>query len=591
MSLKNPKDRVRSGGTLDVRDVFATLPGRRRPKDRRRRNSIPVLVICAIVAVLVAVDYWTHYGRIYPGVEIENVSLGGQTPEEARATVEERTRGTLDEIRFTGGPEEFSLSADRLGVDLDVWETVDRAYAVGREGGILERIGDRLEASWSTVSIPAAADYDRRVARAELERLAARANQKPQDAYVNISGTRVDAVESREGYAIDVEATEANLDRALQSMSGEAEVVGGTLEPEVLPPAAEEAAEQAKEAISEPVVLTYEDEDWRLSPTEIGQTLSFTPEGGELRIGLDRERLRDALSDVYDDIEVKPVEAGFEFAGNGVVVTKSQTGKEIEEEKLLGAIEAGLFEGVRAYDVPVAITEPKLTTAEAEKLKPTELIGSYRTNYTLSSDKSPERVDNLRIASNAINGTFLAPGEVFSANEILSPLEYNETKVIILGKEEKADGGGLCQVSSTLYMAANYAGLEIVERNAHDAQLPYIRPGLDATVWFGSLDMKFKNTTDGYLLIREMVGNDGFIYAEIWGQPTGKTVEMDSEPEYVGPDYSKWVTHQKVTDENGKVVFDDVLRKDTYKPLVDDKGKTLRPDSEEVTQMVMPVNY
>jgi vancomycin resistance protein YoaR len=196
-------------------------------------------------------------------------------------------------------------------------------------------------------------------------------------------------------------------------------------------------------------------------------------------------------------------------------------------------------------------------------------------------------VENLRIASNAISGTFLAPGEVFSANEILSPLEYNETKVIILGKEEKADGGGLCQVSSTLYMAATYAGLEIVERHPHHAQLPYIRPGLDATVWFGSLDMKFKNDTDGYLLIREYVAEDGFIYAEIWGRPTGKEVEMDSEPEYVGPDYSEWVTYQKVK-ENGKVVFDDVLRKDTYKPLVDEKGKTIRPDSEEV--IIAPVN-
>ena len=550
-----------------------------------------MLVICAIVAVLVAADYWTHYGRIYPGVEIENVSLGGQTPEEARATVEERARGTLEEVRFTGGPEEFSLSADRLDLGFDVRETADRAYAVGREGGILKRLGDRMTASWSTVNIPAVADYDRQVARTEIENLARRANEEPQDAYVSISGTQVGTVESREGHAIDVEATQANLERALQSMSGEVEVVGGTQEPAVLTPAAEEAAEETREAISEPVTLTYGNEDWRLSPTEIGQTLSFTPEDGELRLGLDRQRLRNALSDVYDDIEAEPVEAGFEFQGNGVAVTEGRSGKEIEDEKLFGAIEAGLFQGVREYDVPVATTEPELTTAEAEKLKPTQLIGSYRTDYTLSSDKSPERVENLDIASNAISGRFLAPGEVFSVNEVASPLEYNPTKVIILGKEEKADGGGLCQVSSTLYMAANYAGLDIVERHAHDAQLPYIRPGLDATVWFGSLDMKFENTTDGYILLREHVANDGYIYAEIWGQPTGKTVEMDSEPEYVGPDYSKWVTYQKVTDENGKVVFDDALRKDTYKPLVDDKGKTLRPDSEEVTQMVMPVNY
>ena len=589
LSLKNPKDRVRSRDALKVKDVFDAPPDSQRPKDRRRRLIVPVLIACAVVAVLAAADYWMHYGRIYPGVKVGNVSLGDKTPEEARAALEERTTGVLKELRFSGDPGEFSLSPDRLNVDVDARATADRAYAVGRQGGILKRIGERLGASWSTVSIPAAVDYDRGVARAEIKNLAARVNQEAQDAYVSIRGPKVDVIESREGYAVDTGATEANLDRALGNMSGEVEIVAGALEPEVLTPAAEEAAEKAREAISEPVVLTYEDDDWKLSPTEIGQTLSFTPEGGELQLGLDRERLRDALSKVYNDIEVKPVEAGFEFRDGGIAVTQSKTGKEIEEEKLFGAIEAGLFEGVREYEVPVAITEPKLATDEAEKLKPTELIGSYRTNYTLSTDKSPERVENLRIASDAISGQFLAPGEVFSVNEVVSPLKYNETHVIIEGTEQKADGGGLCQVASTLYNAANYADLDIVERHPHDAQLPYIRPGLDATVWFGSLDMKFKNTTDGYIFLREYVADDGYIYAEIYGQPTGKKVEMDSEPEYLGADYSKWVTYQKITDENGKVTFDDVIHKDTYKPLIDEHGKVIPPNYEYLN--IAPVIY
>jgi vancomycin resistance protein YoaR len=589
LSLKNPKDRVRSRDAPEVKDVFDTPPGSRRPKDRRRRLIVPVLIACAVVAVLAAADYWMHYGRIYPGVKVGNVSLGDKTPEEARATLEERTTGVLKELRFSGDPGEFSLSPDSLKVDFDAPATVERAYAVGRQGGILKRIGERLGASWSTVSIPAAVDYDRGVARAEIKNLAVRVNQEPQDAYVSIRGPKVDVIESREGYAVDTGATEANLDRALGNMSGEVAIVAGALEPEVLTPAAEEAAEKAREAISDPVVLTYEDDDWKLSPTEIGQTLSFTPEGGELQLGLDRERLRDALSKVYNDIEVKPVEAGFEFRDGGIAVTQSKTGKEIEEEKLFGAIEAGLFEGVREYEVPVATTEPKLATDEAEKLKPTELIGSYRTNYTLSTDKSPERAENLRIASDAISGQFLAPGEVFSVNEVVSPLKYNETHVIIEGTEQKADGGGLCQVASTLYNAANYADLDIVERHPHDAQLPYIRPGLDATVWFGSLDMKFKNTTDGYIFLREYVADDGYIYAEIYGRPTGKKVEMDSEPEYLGSDYSEWITYQKITDENGKVTFDDVIHKDTYKPLIDEHGKVIPPNYEYLN--IAPVIY
>lgn len=424
---------------------------------------VPLLIVCAVVVALVVADYWTNYGKIYQGVEVGDVALGGMTAQEAQQTLEERTGG-LDEIELTG-PEEFTLSADELSVDFDAQRTAEQAYDVGREGGILKRIYDRAEATWGTVDVPFMVDYE-------------------------------------------------------------------------------------------------------------------------------RERLRDGLSGVFSALTIEPIEAGFEVDGSEVLVTESRIGQRVDEERLLSDIEAGLSEGQREYEVAVETEEPELTTEEAEGLRPTTLLGKYRTDYRETSDKSPERLENLEIGSGGIDGTLLAPGEVFSANEVLSPLDYNKTKIILEGKEDKADGGGLCQVSSTLYMAANYAGLEIEERHPHYAQLPYIRPGFDATVWFGDaggqpLDMKFKNDTEGYVLLREYVADDGYIYAEIWGQPTGEEVEMSSEPEYVGPDYSKWTTYKKVT-ENGEVVFDDVFHKDVYYPLVDEKGKTVRPDSEEVT--IAPVD-
>ena len=423
----------------------------------------PLFIVCAVVAALLVADYWTNQGKIYQGVEVGDVALGGTTAQEAQQILEEHTGG-LEEIELTG-PEEFTLSADELGVDFDAQRTAEQAYDVGREGGVLKRIYDRTEATWGTVRLPFVVDYE-------------------------------------------------------------------------------------------------------------------------------GERLRDGLSSVFSVLTTEPTEAGYEVDGSEVTVTESRTGQRVDEEKLLSDIEAGLSEGQREYEVPVETEEPELTTEEAEGLRPTTLLGKYRTDYRETSDKSPERLENLEIGSGGIDGTLLAPGEIFSANEVLSPLDYNKTKIILEGKEDKADGGGLCQVSSTLYMAANYAGLEIEERHPHYAQLPYIRPGLDATVWFGvaggqPLDMKFKNDTKGYLLLREYVADDGYIYAEIWGQPTGEEVEMTSEPEYVGPDYSKWTTYKKVT-ENGEVVFDDVFHKDVYRPLVDEKGKTIRPDSEEVT--IAPVD-
>lgn len=212
-------------------------------------------------------------------------------------------------------------------------------------------------------------------------------------------------------------------------------------------------------------------------------------------------------------------------------------------------------------------------TAEDEATgepNPTVLLGEYFTDYAWDPDEG--RQSNLRTASEAIDGTLVAPGEEFSTLAKLTPLEYEPAKVFANGGVDYEVGGGLCQVSSTLYMAANYAGLEIVERNPHYAELPYIRPGLDATVWFGSeddgwgaLDMRFKNTTDGYIKIREYVNEDGFLIAQIYGEePTGKVVSMDTEKveEDLGKGI-KWATYKRMAD-NGKMVEDGLLYETVY---------------------------
>jgi hypothetical protein len=93
--------------------------------------------------------------------------------------------------------------------------------------------------------------------------------------------------------------------------------------------------------------------------------------------------------------------------------------------------------------------------------------------------------------------------------------------------------------------------------------------------------MKFQNNTDGYLLLKEYVSNDGYIYAEVYGKPNGTNVQMRSKPVHMGADYSKWVTYQTVT-KNGEVVYDGELHTDVYKPLVDEKGKTIKPSEVPV---------
>ena len=221
--------------------------------------------------------------------------------------------------------------------------------------------------------------------------------------------------------------------------------------------------------------------------------------------------------------------------------------------------------------------EPVVSTREAVEdrgvgaSEPSVLLGEFFTDYAWDPD--PGRRSNLEAASEAIDGTILKPGEEFSAIEVLGQVEYKPAKVFASGGIDYTEGGGLCQVSSTLYMAANYAGLEITERNPHYAELPYIKPGLDATVWFGepgngwgALDMRFKNNTDGDILLRQHINEDGFMVAQIYGEkPTGKVVTMNSEKVEQDPNRGiKWATYKTVKDSNGKVLEDGLLFETVY---------------------------
>ena len=575
MSLKNRRKRSdrRRGISPDYGTSSLSPFDSGKQGSRRRGFAGPIIIICAIVAVLVAADFWLNSGKIHRGVEVGNVALGGKTPTEARRVVEDHVMGPLEEIEFSG-PESPTRTASEMGVGFNVARTVNQAYAVGREGNVLERLSERLRASFGGATIPPDIDYRPERARAEVREIATQVNHQPKEADVKVYGSEVEVTDSRDGYELNPAATLASVDGAIDDMTGKASIEGDVLDPDVTTAEAETAAKKASGALSESLEITAKDgESWTVEPDKVGSALDVTKQDGGIDISLNRDRMDGVLTSVYNDLTVETVDASYGFDSDGDITVKpAHFGRSVEGEKLLDAIEGGIFDDKRAYEVSTTVEKPEYTTAGLQAKKPTELLGSYHTNYRATSDHTQERVENLGIASRAISGTFLAPGEVFSMNDTVSGLEYNEGHVIIDGATSTGLGGGLCQVTSTLYNAALYAGLEVVERHPHDTQLPYIRPGMDATVWFGALDMKFKNTTDGYILLQEYVSNDNYIYADVYGVPDDVDVTMSSEPVYREYGASEWVTYY-TRKEDGKVVYRDQWNT-SYDALFED-GKTV----------------
>jgi vancomycin resistance protein YoaR len=282
------------------------------------------------------------------------------------------------------------------------------------------------------------------------------------------------------------------------------------------------------------------------------------------------EAARGILEDVAREFYQKPQNATFHVTEDGQVEVKDgQQGRILDQEGTQANLDRALSDMNSEVPIAADYKRPAVSRQEVQGLKPTEVIGKYRTDFRW--DSNPSRKANMRLAAGAVNNTLLAPGEVFSFNELAEPLDYDMAKTFSDGGIGFANGGGLCQVSSTLYMAAQYAGLEIVERHPHYAVLPYIKPGFDATVWFGepgsgwgAMDMRFKNNTDAYVLVREWVDEKGFLNAEIVGQPTGKKVEMRTEKIWERPQVGiKWATYKTVT-KDGEVLFDGLIHDYIY---------------------------
>ena len=187
---------------------------------------------------------------------------------------------------------------------------------------------------------------------------------------------------------------------------------------------------------------------------------------------------------------------------------------------------------VITFPIPIKIIEPNITTDKVNKLGIKELIG---TGNSLFLDSIPSRIFNINLAAGRLNGILVAPGETFSFDQALGDISafsgYKQAYIIQNGHTVLGDGGGVCQVSTTLFRAILNAGLPVVERHAHAYRVGYYEenspPGIDATVYSPTVDLKFKNTTGNYILIQSQVDLDNLsLTFNLYGTKDGRQVTM-----------------------------------------------------------------
>ena len=250
-----------------------------------------------------------------------------------------------------------------------------------------------------------------------------------------------------------------------------------------------------------------------------------------------------------------------------------------------------LQEDKEEYTIPLKYTKPNVTTSQIGTEAFPDLLSSFSTKYDASNKN---RSNNLKLAINKINGVVLMPGEEFSYNKVVGERSiaagYKEAKVYSNGQVVDGLGGGICQISSTLYNAVVYANLDVTSRRNHQFVTSYVKAGLDATVVYGSTDFKFKNTRSYPIKIVGSVGG-GVAKIDIYGIREETEYEVRLEPVVINtiPFTTKTITDsslpagKKVVEQkgangvktvtykylilNGRTVSKTVLSSDTYNPM------------------------
>src|SRR6266498_3635017 len=524
---------------------FDALPARGRsplvrPKRRRKtrvqrrvvlqRTGIAA-VLAAFAATMLGLAFAGSPSRLADGVRIAGIDVGGMTPGRARAVLDRRSKALADlPVTFRVGSGAWRVEPRHLGVRVDWGAAVDAVRRQGEGFGPLRGFR-RLDMRFFGADVaPPTQVYDAalRYWLAEIEKAV---NSPHREAAIVLHGLTPEVVPSRTGRVLDRRAAAATIVRALASLSRDP--VGLPVrvdEPKLTAGDLTVAAAQVRTALSAPLQLTLGSTRWNLRPPGIARLLLLPADGRrELRIGGNGGSWFEALARRVD----KPaVDADWAITSSGITVIPDRPGFELEVPGSARVmLRAALVTApeLRSAKLVVRSVPAERSTAKAREMKISGLVASYQTFY----GGDPNRIHNVQLVSQLLDKHVIAPGETFSFNGATGARTadrgFKEAPVIINGELKTGLGGGVCQVSTTVFNAAYEAGLPIVSRTNHALYISHYPQGRDATVNYPDVDLKFVNDTGHWLLLRTWVGSSS-LTVTLYGTPVHRSVVSETAP-------------------------------------------------------------
>lgn len=509
--------------------------------------------------------------KALPNTFFGEVSISGQKREQIYKIVDSNLEKFAErKVEIIAGSRKIEASLNELGVDLSSSGSAQNVQDSFVAKNAYDAYRDRLEALFYKRRITPKYIIDYPTLSNYLDTKLASAEKKAVDASIvfTAEGPKISVEQS--GVVIDKSKLIAEILRNIDNLSSEP-IVAVYVEdkPKIYSENARAALEKIITLNNQSIVLAYEFDKWTLSGETLADLLKFSALGADdyasfsfgynpliikninfkpesrvdLDVGLDNKNLSLFIDEISAVVDKPTVNATLEFDGQKVSnFTPAQNGKALNKNlarKLIQdtvSVENKSSEKNVVINLPVEETRAKIANEEINSLGIHELIASGVSYYAGSI---PNRVFNIQLGSQFINGTLVPPGEVFSFTKLVGPVSaeqgFKQAYVISKGRTVLDDGGGICQVSSTVFRAALNAGLPIEERTSHAYRVAYYEqrgfgPGLDATIWSPTVDLKFRNDTGKHILIQTRVDSgQAKLQVDIYGTSDGRRVEI-SEP-------------------------------------------------------------
>lgn len=502
---------------------------------KRRPWLIAGFIVLVLAVLYLVIGFLT--GRVLsPGTTVAGVDIGGKSTTSAESTLREELGETAGEkIELKAGKPTAALDPEKAGVGFDISETISRATSFTLNPVI---IWDRL---FGDDEIEPVISIDDEKFEDATGKVTESLKFEPVDAEVSYVKAKPEVKDGTDGQSVDAEQVRTAIEDSWLRTEGPLPVTAADVEPDITTAEAKDVADGfAKDAVSGDLTVRAEPAkdassdvdagDMTISPATIAKTLTFEPKDSKLTPVFDEEDLQKRVLAANKDVGKPAKDASFTIKDGKPQVVKSETGIGIKKDELTTAVTDAISGKTDKPTVTLASVKPDFTTKDAEKADVSDVMSEYSTGYS----SEPNRDTNLKVAAKKVSGTVVQPGEQFSLNEAIGQRTaangYKAAGVISDGQMKEDFGGGVSQVSTTLFNAAFFAGFELDEHQAHSRYISRYPEGREATLDWSTIDMKFTNTSKQPVVL-DMYLSDGEVHAKVFGDKKLK-VKSDSSDRY-----------------------------------------------------------